>query len=76
MGQRTHPMNGPVKGILFDLDRVLMDTAKYHYQAWSRLADSLGFGFSKQDNEGLKGVTRRASLKVLLRIGNVSLTEA
>jgi len=64
-----------IKGVLFDLDGVLVDTAKYHYQAWSRLAESLGFTFTLEDNERLKGVSRRASLEILLQIGNVSLSE-
>lgn len=68
-------MRKEIKGILFDLDGVLVDTAKYHYQAWGALAASLGFSFSEEDNERLKGVSRRASLEILLSIGNVSLTE-
>ena len=68
-------MSYEIKGILFDLDGVLVDTAKYHYQAWSALAASLGFSFTEEDNERLKGVSRRASLEILLSIGNVSLSE-
>jgi len=65
-----------IKGVLFDLDGVLVDTAKYHYMAWSRLAESLGFTFTPEDNERLKGVSRRASLQILLEIGTVSLSES
>jgi beta-phosphoglucomutase len=43
---------------IFDLDGVIVDTAKYHYLAWKRLANSLGFDFSEHDNEKLKGVSR------------------
>ncbi|MBF9016925.1 MULTISPECIES: beta-phosphoglucomutase [unclassified Oceanispirochaeta] len=68
-------MDQKIRGVLFDLDGVLVDTAKYHYQAWSKLAESLGFSFSEEDNERLKGVSRAACLEILLTIGNVSLTE-
>lgn len=57
---------------LFDLDGVIVDTAHYHYLAWSRLAKELGFSFSLQDNERLKGVSRMRALDILLEIGNVS----
>lgn len=59
---------------LFDLDGVLVDTAHYHYLAWSRLAKELGFTFSLQDNERLKGVSRMRALDILLEIGRVSAT--
>ena len=57
---------------LFDLDGVLVDTAKYHYWAWRRLAEELGFYFSEADNERLKGVSRMASLTILLEVGNIT----
>lgn len=65
-----------VKACLFDLDGVIVDTAKYHYLAWKRLAQELGFDFTEQDNERLKGVSRIRSLEILLEIGNVKLSEA
>ncbi|GIP52757.1 MULTISPECIES: beta-phosphoglucomutase [Paenibacillus] len=65
-----------IKACLFDLDGVLVDTAKYHYLAWKRLADELGFEFTEQDNERLKGVSRMASLDILLSVGGVELDEA
>ncbi|MDZ7845395.1 MAG: HAD hydrolase-like protein [Owenweeksia sp.] len=43
-----------VKGFIFDLDGVLVDTATYHYQAWKRMANNLGFDFSEKQNEELK----------------------
>jgi len=64
-----------IKGCIFDLDGVIVDTAKYHYNAWKRLADELGFFFSEEDNERLKGVSRMASLEILLQIGRLSLDE-
>ncbi|HHT72767.1 MAG TPA: beta-phosphoglucomutase [Firmicutes bacterium] len=56
---------------IFDLDGVLVDTAKYHYQAWKRLAAELGFHFSEEHNERLKGVSRMRSLEILLEVGGL-----
>ena len=64
-----------IKGCIFDLDGVIVDTAKYHYLAWKRLAAELGFFFSEKDNERLKGVSRIASLEILLQVGGLSLTK-
>lgn len=61
-----------IKGCIFDLDGVIVDTAKYHYLAWKRLANELGFEFTKEQNERLKGVSRMKSLDILLEIGNKS----
>ncbi|WP_058301234.1 beta-phosphoglucomutase [Gorillibacterium timonense] len=66
-------MTLPLKACLFDLDGVLVDTAKYHYLAWRRLAEELGFPFTQEDNERLKGVSRMASLDILLSIGGMTL---
>ncbi|GAA0134852.1 beta-phosphoglucomutase [Paenibacillus sp. YSY-4.3] len=65
-----------IKACLFDLDGVLVDTAKYHYLAWKRLADELGFAFTEQDNEKLKGVSRMASLDILLSVGGLQFDDA
>lgn len=64
-----------VKACLFDLDGVLVDTARYHYIAWKELAGELGFVFTEHDNERLKGVSRAASLNILLEIGGIELAE-
>lgn len=56
---------------IFDLDGVIVDTAKYHYLAWKRLADELGIGFTEEDNERLKGVSRMRSLDILLELGKL-----
>lgn len=56
---------------IFDLDGVLVDTAVYHYQAWKKLANSLGFDFSHAQNEQLKGVNRMASLDKILNWGGI-----
>ncbi|WP_019635430.1 beta-phosphoglucomutase [Paenibacillus fonticola] len=65
-----------IKACLFDLDGVLVDTAKYHYLAWKRLAKDLGFTFTEQDNEKLKGVSRMASLDILLGLGGLEFGDA
>jgi beta-phosphoglucomutase len=64
-----------IKGCIFDLDGVIVDTAKYHYKAWKRIADEFGFEFTKLHNERLKGVSRRRSLEILLEVGNISVDE-
>lgn len=63
------------KGIIFDLDGVIVDTAKYHYLAWKKLANQLGFEFTKDQNELFKGVSRKVCLEILLEIGKVSATK-
>jgi beta-phosphoglucomutase len=63
------------KGALFDLDGVIVDTAKYHFLAWNRLAAELGFEFTEDHNERLKGVSRVHSLEILLEIGRIALSE-
>ena len=62
------------KACLFDLDGVIVDTAVYHFQAWRRLANELGFDFTEHQNEQLKGISRMESLDLILKWGNVSLT--
>ena len=64
-----------IKGFLFDLDGVIVDTAKYHFLAWKRLADELSIPFTENDNERLKGVSRMRSLDILLEIGGMNLSE-
>jgi beta-phosphoglucomutase len=64
-----------IKACIFDLDGVIVDTAKYHYLAWKELSDEMGFEFTEIDNERLKGVSRMASLDILLSIGGIELSE-
>jgi beta-phosphoglucomutase len=59
-----------IRGCIFDLDGVIVDTAKYHYLAWKKLATMLNIDFTEEDNERLKGVSRLASLDIILEIGN------
>ncbi len=62
------------KGFIFDLDGVIVDTAKYHYLAWKNLANSLGFEFTEEQNELFKGVSRVRSLDILLELGSYNAT--
>lgn len=59
-----------LKAVLFDLDGVITDSAEYHYLAWKQLADELGIDFDKEYNEKLKGVSRMASLELILENGD------
>ena len=63
------------KGFIFDLDGVIVDTAKYHYLAWKKLANELGFVFTEEQNEMFKGVSRKRCLEILLDIGNRKATQ-
>lgn len=65
-----------MRAAIFDLDGVIVDTAKYHYLAWKRLANENGFDFNEVDNERLKGVSRTRSLEILLEIGNLHVDDA
>lgn len=64
-----------MKGAIFDLDGVIVDTAKYHFLAWAELARELGFEFTEEDNERLKGVSRMRSLDILLEVGGLDFPE-
>src|SRR5215475_85664 len=74
----TPSMNGlgmGIRGAIFDLDGVLVDTAKYHYLAWKRLAGELHIDFTSEDNERLKGVSRLRSLEIILELGGKTLAD-
>lgn len=64
-----------LQAVLFDLDGVLVDTAKYHYLAWKQLANSLGFDFTELQNEELKGISRVESLKKILTWGGLDFPQ-
>ena len=66
---------GTIKGCIFDLDGVIVNTTRYHYLAWKKLANALGFDFSEKDNESLKGVSRMESLEILLKAGGLSFDD-
>lgn len=63
------------KAFIFDLDGVIVDTAKYHFLAWQKIAGRLGIDFTHEHNEQLKGVSRVRSLDIILGLGNVSATQ-
>jgi beta-phosphoglucomutase len=65
-----------IKACIFDLDGVIVDTAVYHYKAWKRLANQLGFDFTEEQNEKLKGVSRTRSLELILQWGGISKSPA
>ena len=63
------------KAFIFDLDGVIVDTARYHFLAWQKLAQELGIEFTPEHNEGLKGVSRVRSLDIILELGGVHATQ-
>lgn len=64
------------KAFIFDLDGVIVDTAKYHYLAWKKIASELGIEFTHEHNELLKGVSRVRSLDIILGLGEVDASQA
>ncbi len=64
------------KAFIFDLDGVIVDTARYHFLAWQKIAESIGIEFTPEHNEELKGVSRNRSLDIILRIGRHQASEA
>jgi len=63
------------KAFIFDLDGVIVDTAKYHFLAWRKISDELGIEFTPEHNEQLKGVSRVRSLEIILNLGNITATQ-
>lgn len=63
------------EAFLFDLDGVLVDTAVFHFAAWRKLTQELGFDIDEEFNETLKGISRMDSLNRILDHGNVQLNE-
>jgi beta-phosphoglucomutase len=63
------------KAFIFDLDGVIVDTAKYHFLAWQKLASQLGIEFTHEHNEELKGVSRVRSLDLILELGNITASQ-
>ncbi len=64
-----------IKGLIFDLDGVIVNTEHNHFVAWKRTADSLGVAFTEKDNEKLKGLSRVDSLKTILEMGNIEISD-
>lgn len=71
--QQNQP--GSKKAAIFDLDGVIVDTARHHFAAWRQTAAELGFSLNDSDEELLKGVGRLEALAIVLSIGNVSVDE-
>jgi len=63
------------KGFIFDLDGVIVDTAHFHYKAWKKTAEELGFNLTEELNEQLKGVSRIDSLQKILDWAGVSISK-
>ncbi|MGV1012905.1 MAG: beta-phosphoglucomutase [Flavobacterium sp.] len=63
------------KAFIFDLDGVIVDTAKYHFLAWQKLSQELGIEFTPEHNEQLKGVSRVRSLDIILELGNIQASQ-
>lgn len=63
------------KAFIFDLDGVIVDTAKYHFLAWQKIADQLGIEFTPAHNEDLKGVSRVRSLDLILKLGKINASQ-
>ncbi|MBL0013865.1 MAG: beta-phosphoglucomutase [Flavobacterium sp.] len=63
------------KAFIFDLDGVIVDTAKYHFLAWQKVASELGIEFTPEHNEQLKGVSRVRSLDIILELGKIEATQ-
>lgn len=64
------------KAFIFDLDGVIVDTAKYHFLAWQKIAAELGIEFTPEHNEHLKGVSRVRSLDLILELGKIEASQA
>lgn len=71
----SDPLNH-ARGAIFDLDGVLVDTARFHFVAWRRLAQAQGFGLTEADNEKLKGVSRVRSLEILMHAWGIEADPA
>jgi beta-phosphoglucomutase len=63
------------KAFIFDLDGVIVDTAKYHFLAWQKIANELNIDFTLEHNELLKGVSRVRSLDLILELGKVTVSQ-
>lgn len=60
-------MTADIRAFIFDLDGVITDTAEFHYLSWKRLTDEEGIPFTREDNDRLRGVSRRESLNRILK---------
>lgn len=65
-----------LEGLIFDLDGVIVDTAHFHFLAWQRLGTDLGVTLTQNENESLKGLSRKDSLQVILDLGGIEMEES
>ena len=76
MTERESAMIVPkISAFIFDLDGVLVDTAKYHFSGWQKLGEQLGINLDEKDNDKLKGVGRIESLQYILDKGGLTRSE-
>ena len=75
LGSEQQTVMRRIRGVVFDLDGVITDTAVFHYKAWKKLADELGIEFNEERNEQFKGVSRAQCLKLLLEWGEKQVNE-
>ncbi|MFM7467709.1 MAG: HAD hydrolase-like protein, partial [Crocinitomicaceae bacterium] len=68
-------MSKKIKGLIFDLDGVLVTTEHNHFVAWKNAAEVLGISFDEEDNEQLKGISRVDSLRKILEMGSKTISE-
>ncbi len=73
--RRTFSLEPKLGGVLFDLDGVLCDTAHLHYKAWKKVSDENDLAFDREVNRGLLGVSRKASLEIILKHNSISWPE-
>lgn len=71
----NNPKNKFMKAFIFDLDGVIVDTAKYHFLAWKRIGKKVGFTLTHEKNESLKGVSRVESLDRILSWAKIELSQ-
>ncbi len=64
-----------IKSVIFDLDGVITSTDEYHYEAWKRLSDEMNWAFDKEINQQLRGISREASLGVILKHNNTTISK-
>ncbi|MBP5216244.1 MAG: HAD hydrolase-like protein, partial [Bacilli bacterium] len=64
-----------IKGIIFDLDGVIISTDHFHYKAWKAIADEEGIYFDEEINNRLRGVSRMASLEIVLEKAKKTYTQ-
>lgn len=62
-----------IKGFIFDLDGVIVDTAELHYEAWKKLSDGMNWQFDRELNDSLRGISRLDSIKVIMDHNGVEL---